>query len=219
MISELLSVIESGARKNKYRVTVSTLNGIDNDINTLCHAASLPGRNLTPTEVTVKGRKAQLRGETSYDGTWEMTIYNTENMEARDYFINWMVEVHNTNMNPDGFLGNFSVNGVSLNQVASAVNSISNRVNNFVSNPFGFGIAAPYQRDIKIEQLDNKGKETYEMYLRGAFPTSVGAVDYDDQAGEISTTTITFAYTDIEVGSASDIMLRNIVGDSASTLF
>lgn len=210
MISSLLSVVGAGARKNKYRVIVPTLNSLDGDMNTLCSATSLPGRSLTPTEVIVKGKKAQLRGETSYDGTWEMTIYNTEDMKIRDFFISWMSEVHNTNANPGA---------LSTNRFIGAALDVANGVNSFISNPFGLGGAPTYQRDIKIEQLDNKGNEIYEMFLKGAFPISVSSIDLDAQVGEISTTVITFAYTDIEIGDINSKLLGVISGDAAGNLF
>jgi len=221
MISEILDVVKSGARKNKYRVTVPTAGGLSRDIDILCHTTSLPGKTLTPTEMIVKGRKALIRGEMSFDGSWEMTIYNTEDMEARNYFLEWIDEVMNTNMDAQGLLGGLSVGGVSISEVSRAISGVGDILTNLSENPLSIlgGLQPSYQRDIKIEQLDYEGDTQAEATLIGAFPTSIGQVDYDDSTGEISTTTITFAYTDVQTKNALEQLGSALIGDSATGLF
>ena len=222
MISTLLNTLQTGARANKYRVLVPMFNSLGEEIDILCQTASLPGKTLTPTEVILKGRKYLLRGEMSFDGSWEMTIVNTEDMEARNYFIDWMDEVHSTNMDSSGLLGNLTVAGVGLSEASRAIGGAIDTISNIVSNPMSLlgGIQASYQRDIKIEQLDHQGAVKSAVRLIGAFPTSVSAVEYNDATGEVSTTTITFAYTDIQVDKGIGEAISDAVfGESTTNLF
>ncbi len=224
MINQLMNTLQSGARKNKYRISIPILDkdlgsDLSRTVDILCTSTSLPGRVLTPVDVIIKGRKVQIRGETSFEGSWEMNFHNTENMELRAYFLKWMKEVHSTEMNLGGIFGD--VPGVSVAQdVAKGARSVIAGISNIASNPMGaLNISAAYQRDIKIEQLDHLGEVQYELILIGAFPTSVGVVDYDDSVGEVSTTPVTFSYTDIQYGSQADNLLTAVVGNDIASFF
>jgi hypothetical protein len=48
-----------------------------------------------------------------------------------------------------------------------------------------------------IEQLDSNGNVTFSTTLIGAFPINVSSVELTDETSEISTTDVTFAFTDI----------------------
>ena len=224
MISELLRSVSSGARKNKYRVSVPVLDksegsNLSRTINILCTNANLPGRTLTPTELVIKGRKVQLKGETSFDGTWEMTFYNTEDMKVRSYFIDWMKEISPTNMNIGGLLGGVNAIKYLANDVKSA-RSIAEGINNIVLNPLSaLNLNPYYQRDIKVEQLDGDENVQYELMIIGAFPITVNPIEYDDTIGEISQTTVTFAYTDIQYGGLVDGLTETVLGNDAKSFF
>lgn len=222
MIDDLLNSVNSGARRNKYRVLIPIIDKeLSREVSILCHASSLPGRTLVPTEVVIKGRKVQMRGETSFDGSWEMTVYNTENMKIRQYFLDWMQQVHNTHINPTGLVGTIPGAESFVNQannVVGAAKGVAQTINNIGSNPLALINAQPaYQRDIKIEQLNSRGEVEAEVLLIGAFPTAVAAVDLDDATGEVSTSTITFAYSDMQTGSLEENAMKSIFGDNATS--
>lgn len=199
MINDLLSTIRSGARKNKYRLFLPVDGELGKDMDVLCHASSIPGRTITPTEVIIKGHKCQLLGETSLDGVWEATFYNTEGMEARHYFLNWMNDIHSNDLN-----ANVDYNPSAIAATILDVTRSFGKIKSIISDPVGefFGTAThspKYQRDIRIHQLDYNGNSSFGVKLIGAFPTSVGAIDLDDSSGELSTTTVVFSYSDISI--------------------
>ena len=225
MISDLLRSVQSGARKNKYRVLVPVLDksegsDLSRTINILCTTAALPGRTLTPTELVVKGRKVQLKGETAFEGTWEMTFYNTEDLKIRSYFLDWMKEISPTNMNVGGMLSGVNAIKALSNEVKSA-RSMTEGINNIISNPLGaLNINPYYQKDIKVEQLDGDESVKYQLMVIGAFPITVSSIEYDDTSvGEVSQTTVTFAYTDIQYGGLMDGLLETVLGNDIKTLF
>jgi len=221
-ISELKTIIGAGARDNKYRVYVPMDDDLGGELDVLVQSTTLPGKTLIPTEVIVRGRKTYLRGEMSFNGAWEMTFFNTEDMKTRNYFIDWMNQVHDTNMNSAGLLGGLSIGGISLNSAVRAVKGTIDAVKGIVENPLSLmtGIQPVYQRDLKIEQLNWNGEGTTYVKLIGAFPTDVSAIEYKDSNGEVSTTTVTFAYTDVEVdGSAGTTFAQELIGNELGNLF
>jgi len=206
MITELLNSVASGARKNKYRVLLPVDGSLGKEMDILIHTTTLPGRTLTPVETVIKGHKVQLAGETSLESTWEATFYNTESLDARNHFIKWMTQVHNndvdTSMPASGVLGD--IEGF-VNDASAAVETTTALINDPLGTLFGGGGgSASYQKDITIQQLNYAGEKVAEVKLIGAFPTSVSALDYDDSTGEISTTSVIFNYTNIEVAGISE---------------
>ena len=197
MIQDLLYKIKSGARSNKYRVIIPAGNNWSKDIDTLIQSTNLPSRTITPVEVYLRGRKVQLRGETNLENTWDMTFYNSENMEERAKILEWMEQIHRNQYN----LSSFSY----LSQGIAAAKSIYEGVKNLINDPlslFNSGVVK-YQKDITIEQLDSDGKPTFKVILIGAFPINMSAVEYDDSTSDISKSTCTFAFTDIKYESGS----------------
>ena len=214
-ISELKYVLGTGARNNKYRVYIPMFDELGGGLDILVQTASLPGKSLTPTEMIIKGRKTYLRGDMAFDGSWEMSFFNTEDMKERAYFIAWMNAICNTDMQPTGILGGIGIGGINLNSIQRAIKGIKDLASNIASNPLSLisGIQPTYQKDIKIEQLNYNEENTMAVRLIGAFPTSVSAVELSDTQGEVSTTTVTFAYTDVEVEDNASIIKGDIFGD------
>lgn len=196
MINELISMTSPAARKNKYRVFLPVFGDMGKEMDVLCHTSNMPGRTLTPVEVVVKGHKCQIAGSTSLEGTWEATFYNTEGLNIRKYFINWMKEVHDntfrSTLTPDIF-GN----------IQDDYDRATDKVNGAIADPLGTLLGQNYtiiyQKDIRVHQLNAIGEPSSGVTLFGAFPISVGDIELDDSAGEVSTTTVTFAYNDIAV--------------------
>jgi len=127
-------------------------------------------------------------------------------MDARNYFIKWMTEVHNndvdTSMPATGVLGDIEA---FVDDATAAFNTVQGVINDPLGSLFGGGGGtASYQKDITIQQLDSNGNKSAQVTLIGAFPASVSAIDYDDSAGEISTTSVNFNYTNIEVDGISE---------------
>ncbi len=52
-----------------------------------------------------------------------------------------------------------------------------------------------YQHEVKVYQMDHNDQPITGVILHDLFPTSVSGIEYTDETGEISTTTVTFAYS------------------------
>jgi len=93
-INEILHVIQAGSRANKYQVMYPIFG---DEIDIVCHATSSPGREIVPVDVFVKGRKIQYAGESTDEGTWSMTIYNTPDLLHRRFFLKMIGGIHSFN--------------------------------------------------------------------------------------------------------------------------
>jgi len=191
MISKLMSVMQSGARSNRYRIVLPIVKDtFSEDFDFMAQSTTFPSRTITPVEVYIKGRKVQLRGETNLENTWDLTFYNTDNMEARLLFLLWMEEVHKNQ---------YIVDDSIVTKIGSAISGLSKSFSSFISNPLGLfdqGLI-DYQRDLTIEQINGNDEVTFTTKLVGAFPINVSTVDLDDTNSEVSKTTVTFAFTDL----------------------
>jgi hypothetical protein len=203
MISELLNIVKAGARSNKYRILIPTPEGKIFDI--LCTSTTLPGRNITPTEVVIKGKKTLIAGETQWAGTWQTSFYNDIEFSARVYFWLWMEVIHNpviTDYTFDEYMSKklTHIDNVILdkfNEIENIYNSIVNSFgnnNNIIGNTLSF-----YQIDLIVEQLDENEEGVHAYKLIGAFPVNVDDVQLNDSEGDVSQTSVTFAYTNIEL--------------------
>lgn len=54
-----------------------------------------------------------------------------------------------------------------------------------------------YMTDIVVEQLDHNGFTVSRTILHNAFVSQVGPIEYTDEVGDVSTTTVTFTYSGI----------------------
>jgi hypothetical protein len=124
-LSELKSALGSGARANKYRINFSvpaavpTVSDLQNtDI--LCKSTSFPSMTIGQIEVYNQGRKLVFPGDTTYENTWTLTFYNTEDHGLRRDMISWMRSADdfqkNTHSgNPDAIMGELSIEQLDSN--------------------------------------------------------------------------------------------------------
>jgi len=168
-IASLTKVLQSGARNNKYRIIHPDF-GEELDI--LCKASSMPGREISTVDIIVKGRKFQMAGDTADEGTWTFETYNTEDFLIRDYFSKMLYNIHSPHA-PDYISGE------------------SKTIQDVSSTPW-------YMRDIVIQQLNHQNEVVTSAILTNAFITKVGPIEYQDEIGEISTTEFTFAYSGVD---------------------
>ena len=219
-INEILNVVQSGARTNKYRVIYPILG---QNIDILCNATSAPGADIGTAEVFLRGRKYQLAGDRIDDGTWEMTIYNTPDMLVRNFFLK-LIDSIQSYKTPQSFsqtvagliptgnvnnvlsqLGNINTSLFSLiNQVTINWNNIYSVIRNISDSAYSLGSGPWYMTEIIIQQLDHEMKVTSQIVLEKAFIKTVGNIDYSDETGNVSTTTFTFAYSGIRFGTDAE---------------
>jgi len=203
-IREIESVVGPGARTNKYRVLIPFL-GREVDIQ--CHDITSPGRTMGVAEVFLKGRKYQLAGDRADEGTFTMTIYNDPNLVLRRLFLVMIdgMQSFNTPGSISGFSSNISdsltqMNTSTISGITDVFDQISSNLNNIgtLTGMFGVGRNLPwYQSDMTVQQLDHDGNVVSNTILHSAFITDVSALEYQDEVGEISTTTLVFNYTGV----------------------
>ena len=168
-IRELESVLGSGARNNKYRVIFPYMG---REIDIQVHDVNAPGRSMGVSEIFIKGRKYQLAGDRSDEGTFSMTFYNDPDMFLRGVFLKMISGIENYDVpaSMGGSPQKFRVVGGSI-------------------------LAPWYQTDIRIQQLDHNEMVSFDSIYHNAFPTEIGPIEYQDETGDISTTSLTISYT------------------------
>jgi hypothetical protein len=72
-------------------------------------------------------------------------------------------------------------------------------ISGFISSISGSDIMPFYQTDIIIQQLDEEEKAISEMVLHNAFISQVGDIQYTDETGDISRTTLTINYSGFKI--------------------
>ena len=203
-IREIESVVGPGARTYKYRVLIPFL-GREVDIQ--CHDITSPGRTMGVAEVFLKGRKYQLAGDRADEGTFTMTIYNDPNLVLRRLFLMMIEGIQNSNVptTMENFRHQTSdslteINNIQSSSVSQVFDQVRNNLNSVsaLTNIFGIGGDLPwYQSEMTIQQLNHDGKVVSSTVLHSAFITDVNALEYQDEVGEISTSTLVFNYTGI----------------------
>ena len=68
-------------------------------ISVLCKNITLSGKNVTTAELHHRGRKYIVPGEEEYSGTLELEYYNDRELTTRNFFMNWINAVKNTQKN------------------------------------------------------------------------------------------------------------------------
>ncbi len=204
-----------GLRKNKYllEIPVPGIEGVK--INVLARSAGLPERNMSTTAVYHKGRKYNVRGETDYVGTYEVSILDDSSMDIRKTFDRWMKQVDNSKPKNMGIFSGASYEsgvGSILNSIKSGL-GVANQIKNVLQNPtetiggFFLGLvdageatsSAKYQTDINVWQLSATGEKVYGYKLQNAFPASIGVVTLDDgDQDTLSEFSIIFAFSEFE---------------------
>lgn len=223
-----------GLRKNRYilEVPVPTVEG--KTINLLCRSAGLPERNINTVTVWHKGRQYNMRGETDYIGSYDISILDDSEMRIRKLFDNWLKMIDNTKPANSGILGaSFEqiIPGF-LGELADGI-KLANQVKNAFENPsqiLDFGIslfeggngnsfyAPAYQTDINIWQVDNYDEKVYGYKLQNAFPKSVGIVTLEDgEENTLSEFSVTFAFSEFTPLENNTTRLRDtLLGDQAT---
>lgn len=204
-----------GLRKNKYLLEIPVPGIEGSKINVLARSAGLPERNMATTAVFHKGRKYNVRGETDYGGTYEVSILDDSAMDIRKMFDRWMKRVDNSKPKNMGVFSGASYEsgvGALLNSIKSGL-AVANQIKNVMENPtdtiggFFLGLVdageatsiAKYQTDINVWQLSATGEKVYGYKLQNAFPSSIGIVTLDDgDQDTLSEFSIVFAFSEFE---------------------
>ena len=198
-INELVRTIGSGARTNKYRVIFPLL-GKDFDIQ--CHEMTSPGRSLGTAEVFLRGRKYLLAGDRADEGTFSITFYNDPKLQIRSFFMRLISAVQDfatpvTVSEVQGSLSLFDRLQDTINRLEGYLSEVKHNLSSLLTI-LGFeflSAGAWYQMDITVQQLDHYENVASTIVFHEAFVTDVSEITYTDETGDISKTTVTFAYT------------------------
>ena len=105
-VQQLKSELSMGARGNKYRIMLAAPQGpaasgakeygqaisaADFHIDTIAKGGSIPAKTIGQIEVWTQGRKLVVAGDATYENTWSLTFWNTQDHALRDAFDNWML--------------------------------------------------------------------------------------------------------------------------------
>ena len=193
-----------GLRKSKYLIEIPIPGADGRTLNMLIRSAGLPERNINTVSTYYKGRKYNMRAETDYPGTFEISIVDDSTMSIRKVFDKWMNQVDNSKPKNSGILGSsFEKIFDEVVAIGSAVTEIKNAINNPVGFFLGFldpgnpKSPVPYQTDINIWQLSQNKERVYGYKLQNAFPSQVGIVTLDDgEENTMSEFSVTLTYSE-----------------------
>ena len=215
-----------GLRKNKYLLEIP-IPGIEGQtLNILCRSAGLPEKNISVSTVYHKGRKYNMRGETDFTGSYEISLVDDSNMSVRTAFDNWMKQVDNTKPKNEGIIGaSFEelAPGLLDNitdglEVIGKVKSIMDDPGSLISGLIdGSNVSSMYQTDINIWQLGNNNQKVKGYKLQNAFPSSIGIVTLDDgDENTLSEFSVTLSYSEFVPldNSGGNGIIDSLLGDS-----
>lgn len=217
-----------GLRKNKYLIEIPIPDG--RQINILCRSTGLPERNIQTTTVFHKGRKYNVRGETDYVGTYDISILDDSDMKLRQMFDKWCERVDDSKLPNSGILGaSFEDLAPGLLENIKDGIDLANNVKNAIENPsvaadFFIGLLenggamASYQTDINIWQLSNTGEKVYGYKITNAFPSQVGIVTLDDgDENTLSEFNVQFTFSEFQPlkGFGRDLA-ETLLGDTGT---
>jgi len=225
-----------GLRKNKYLIEIPVPGIEGQTLNILCRSAGLPERTISTNTIYKNGRRYNVRGETDYLGTYEVSILDDSDMNVRKVFDKWITKVDNSKPKNQGILGGSYESGVSdvLDGIKTGIQT-ANTIANAIENPdqivdFFLGFidkgnaisGASYQTDVNIWQLSADSNKVYGYKLQNAFPSSIGIVTLDDgDENTLSEFSLTFTFsefTPLESKSPTRKFIDAIIGDDGVEL-
>ena len=164
-IQNLKDVLNTGARSNLFRVTLS---GLSTDLNEnftyLCKAAQLPGSTVGIIEVPfAAGRRFKAAGDRTF-ADWTTTVINDSNHRIREALENLQKEYGTTDYN-----------------------SITSKTRT--------GGDATEFSSVLVEQLNQAGNVVYSYTLVNCWPSDISTIDLSyDSTDTLEEFTVTWSY-------------------------
>jgi hypothetical protein len=225
IINDLKYTINSGANSSKFVITIPVpvlLRGVakinnlvqkipligtsinagvtsipsDGEISILAKSTTLPEKMLNTVDIWHRGHKYIVRGPASFTHKWDVTFYNTADLNLRKFFEGWIYEI-------DKFDNVFNIGPIGPTT--------------FPSNYMGIGtLNSGYMTDLKVHQLCN-GDRTAGYEFSYAFPINVSSTELNaSTTNTISEFTVTFAYSFWKPASSDAILHK--VADKVSKI-
>ena len=186
-------VLGDGARSAKFRCFISAPIGSSSEKNreldTLCKAASFPGKATETMEYKYKGKTILIPGQEKYNQTIELVFYLEENHTNRIYFEDWMSAFHFDNYN-----------GTSKNSGNDLKANIKNTVIDTLAMSVGITAGSKPNKPlgvVGISQLNyDMDTELKQYIMYNAFPIEISSIPLSaDGVNTVLEYTVTFAYT------------------------
>lgn len=97
-ISSLKTYLYGGSRRNKFLIEL-TMSGVASaKLNVLCKSLSFPQRTIGVTSVWRHGRKLNLRSETEYPDTFDITVLDDNSLTIRKALDSWASRVDDSKL-------------------------------------------------------------------------------------------------------------------------
>ena len=93
VLEDLRTTLKMGSRGNKYKVFMPIkVGGASGEkvIDTLCKGGAIPAKSMGQIEVWTQGRKLIVAGDATFENTWSLTFWNTQDHKLRTEFDTWM---------------------------------------------------------------------------------------------------------------------------------
>jgi len=218
-----------GLRKNKYLLEIP-IPGVEGQaLNVLCRSAGLPERTINVTPVYHKGRKYNIRAETNYTGTYEISIVDDSKMNIRKAFDKWLEKVDNSKPRNSGILGaSFEKITDNIKSAVEIANNLKTTLENDGGASFFLGFldegnansGAKYQTDVNIWQLSANNEKVYGYKLQNCFPSELGIVTLDDgDENTLSEFSVVLTYSEfipLENKSFLEKTIGDVLGDNVT---
>jgi hypothetical protein len=126
-IRQIQSALEAAGRANKYRVSFTFPSALDNkvdlaDVDVLAKSASAPAKNIGQIDLWNQGRKLVIPGDTSFENTWDLSFYISEDHKLRFDMLKWQNLCDNFHKNTHAGTPGAVMTSLKVEQLDSAGN-------------------------------------------------------------------------------------------------
>ena len=162
------SLKHGGARPSLFKVIFDYPSGITEPptkASFLVKSTTIPASTIGSYDVFYHGKAIHVAGDRTFD-TWDTTIINDEDFGIRNTLENWMGSIANHKLN-----------------------TRDKRVFNTSE-----GDVAKYKSTLQVQQLSKGGEDLRTYIFKGAWPSTLSAINLDWSSSDIEEYTCTWVY-------------------------
>lgn len=193
-LDKLKSVIANKgglARPNNFLVELPTINGITSrDLNILCRNASLPGKQIVTHDRRIGMQFEKVAYGYAVDDV-TLTFLMMNDYSVREYFDAWRSIILNEDEQTAAYKNQYEKRVV-IHQLANSIPSLFLSANINIgpfSTNISRGIGLPFGGNVNITT------SVYSIELINAFPTTIGQIDFNNDADGLIEMTVQMSYT------------------------
>ena len=203
-VDQLKSAVSQGlAMTNLFRVLLPPIDAVSGpyQLNVLCKTASMPGRQILTNERQYGAKRQKIAyGHATEDVN--LTFHLLNNYGAKEYFENWMNQVFDFERGEAYFKKEYEKD-IAIQQLKKdVIFDLSFQV----SDPFGLGLEI-------TGDVVTPDQIAYTCKLLNAFPTTMNAIEFSNEPGQIGEISVSLSYTDWEAdyGFSVDRALDDVI--------